>query len=68
MKITEDNFVWKIVTNIAKPIFNSNLFELYVLHADDTEALIETSEELNRVIDMGCEIGIEVGQIMKHIN
>ena len=41
MKITKDGFIWKIVTEEAKMIWNSGLYPLYVLYPDDTEALIE---------------------------
>ncbi len=61
MKITEDNFIWKIVTNNAKDLFNIGIFELYILHEDDSESLIENFEELNLALEQGLEIGIEVG-------
>ena len=63
IKVTKDNFVWKIVTHKAKEILASGLFELYVLHDDDSEGLIEDLEDLNLVLEEGRDIGIEVGQI-----
>jgi len=61
MKTTKENFIYKIVTNKAKEIFSSGLFELYVLHDDESESLINTFEELNKYLENGAEIGIEVG-------
>jgi hypothetical protein len=63
VKITNDNFVFKIVTHRAKDIFNSGLFSLYELYDDDTESLIEEIEDLNLALDRGNNIGIEVGHI-----
>lgn len=63
IKVTKDNFVFKIVTHKAKEILASGLFELYVLYDDDTEGLIEDLEDLNLALEEGRDIGIEVGQI-----
>jgi len=61
MKTTKDNFIFKIVTDRAKEIFNSGIFELFALFDDDTEAKIETIEELIDSLEKGLEIAIEVG-------
>ena len=61
MKTTKDNFIYKIVTDKAKEIFNSGLFELYAIHNDESESLINTFDELNNHLENGLEIGIEVG-------
>ena len=61
MKTTKDNFIYKIVTDKSKDIFNSGLFELYALHNDESESLINTFDELNNHLENGLEIGIEVG-------
>ena len=64
MKVTIDGFVWKLVDgDRAKDIFALGLFELYLIHYDDSESLIETYVELNNAIENGSEIGIEVGYI-----
>ncbi len=63
IKVTKDNFVWKIVTHKAKEILASGVFKLYVLYDDDTEGLIEDFEDLNLALEEGRDIGIEVGQI-----
>ena len=61
MKTTKDNFIYKIVTDKAKEIFNSGLFELYAIHNNESESLINTFDELNNHLENGLEIGIEVG-------
>jgi hypothetical protein len=63
VKITNDNFVFKIVTHKAKDILASGIFELYILHNDDSESLIEDLEDLNLALKHNYDIGIEVGQI-----
>jgi len=66
MKTTKDNFIFKIVTDRAKEIFNSGIFELFALFDDDTEAKIETIEELIDSLEKGLEIAIEVGYFQPH--
>lgn len=66
MKIT-DTFVWHEVTNKAKDIFNNGLFELFWLHEDGSDSLIETPETLNMVLESGDSICIEVGHLPKEI-
>jgi hypothetical protein len=61
MKITADNFVWLLVTEKAKDIWNSGLFELYILHEDDSESLVDCFEDLDEALSNGLSIGIEVG-------
>lgn len=64
IKVTkEDGFVWLIVTGQAKEIYNSGLFDLYILYDDDSESLIEDFERLNNALESGLTIGIEVGFI-----
>lgn len=58
---TNDGFIWKIVTDKAKEIFISGLFELYVINSDYSETLIESFDELNSALNDGLDIGIEVG-------
>jgi hypothetical protein len=62
IKIT-DNFVWLLVTEKAKEVFNSGLFAMFTLYEDNTEALIENSTHLNEALEKGLDIGIEVGHI-----
>lgn len=63
MKITKDNFVWLIVTEKAKDIWNSGLFSLFILYEDDSESLIEEYEDLDNALSNGLSIGIEVGHL-----
>lgn len=64
IKITkEDKFVWLRVTEYqATFIFKYQLFDLYELHDNDAESLISTQEELEKAIEFGSTIGIEVGK------
>lgn len=62
IKIVND-FIWLVVTDKAKEIFNADLFQLYTLHDDGSEALIETFEDLSKALENGLDIGIEVGHI-----
>lgn len=63
MKKIVNDFIWLIVTDKAKEIFNADLFQLYTLHDDGTESLIETFEDLNKSLENGLDIGVEVGYI-----
>lgn len=62
IKVTErDSFVWLLVNEKAKEIYNSGLFALYVLYDDDSESLVEEYEQLDDALANGLTIGIEVG-------
>lgn len=63
MKKIVNDFIWLVVTDKAKEIFSADLFQLYTLHDDGSEALIETFEDLNEALENGLEIGVEVGYI-----
>ena len=64
MRVMNDGFVYKLVNyDIAKDIFSLGLFELYVLHDDDTESLIDSRNDLNNALESGSNIGIAVGNI-----
>lgn len=58
-----DGFVWFVVTNKAKEVFNSGLFELFVVYDDGSEGLIEDYESLNKALEKGRTIAIEGGFI-----
>jgi DNA-binding GntR family transcriptional regulator len=62
IKVTKDNFVWCIVTDKAHRLFT--FMELFELHEDDSESLIETHKELLEAIGRGNQIAIEGGQIV----
>jgi len=64
MKVMKDGFVYKLVSgDKAKDIFSLGLFELYVIHDDDSESLIDSIDELNEALENGNEIAIPVGNI-----
>jgi len=66
MKVTADNFVWKLVTEEqAEFIFSLNLFPLYALYDHDYESLIEHYDEIKEYSENGCSLGIEVGHLNK---
>ena len=68
MIVTSDNFVWLNVTDKARNIWNSGLFELYdVDFSGNSERLIDNSEDLNSAIERGC-VCIEVGHLSKNNN
>ena len=61
MRIVRDGFLWLGVTDKAKEVYASGLFELYTLHEDGSESLIQSDEDLNEALENGLDIGIEVG-------
>lgn len=62
IKVTEDNFVWKVLTEgQAKFVFISGVFELYILYIDESETLVESIEQIETAIKQDAELGIEVG-------
>jgi hypothetical protein len=63
MIITDDNFVFLNVAEKAKEIFSSGLFDLYVIHYDNSESLVEKYADINDALEMGLSIAIEVGQL-----
>jgi hypothetical protein len=63
MKVTADGFVWLLVNDKAKDIWNNGLFELFILHEDDSESLVESWEQLDEALANGLSIGIEVGHL-----
>jgi hypothetical protein len=58
-----NNFLFLVVTERAKEIFSSGTFDLYVLHNDDSESLVESYADINDALECGLSIGIEVGEI-----
>jgi hypothetical protein len=58
-----DGFVWHVVTDKAKEIYFSDLFELYALYDDGSESLIVGFDDLQTCLEFGLDIGIEVGRI-----
>ncbi len=64
---TTDNFVWLDITHRCKDnTFISlvwSLFDLYAVHSDDSESLLEDMATLQREREDGSRICIEVGHI-----
>jgi hypothetical protein len=58
-----DGFIWLLVTNKAKEVFNSGLFSLYVLYDDNGEGQAESLDDINEALANGLDIGIEVGHL-----
>jgi hypothetical protein len=53
-----DNFVFLLVDkNTAKKIFLFDLFDLFVLHQDDSESLIESLDDIQGADRIGIEVG-----------
>lgn len=60
-KTTNDNFIWKLVTQRqAEIIFLLEIFDLYELRDDDSESLIKSNKEIITIFENGGSIGIEV--------
>jgi hypothetical protein len=56
-------FVWLLVTDKAKEVYQSGLFSLYILHDDDGESLAESYDDITLALENGLGIGIEVGHL-----
>lgn len=63
MKVTKDGFAWLLITDKAKKVYSSGLFDVYILHDDDSETLVEDMSMLDKALSIGEEIGIEAGRI-----
>lgn len=63
MIVTDDNFVFLDVTEKAKEVFTSGLFDLYIIHYDNSESLVEKYADINDALESGLSIVIEVGQL-----
>lgn len=62
MKITKDGFIWLVVEpDLAFKIWESELFQLYILYNDDSESMVESESQLSSATTNGLKIGIEVG-------
>jgi uncharacterized protein (TIGR02145 family) len=60
-----DNFIWLLITDKAKEVYQSGAFEgsIYALYDDDVETeFIDTYEELIDALERGLEIGIDLGR------
>lgn len=64
----KEGFVWLLVTDKAKDVYMSGLFDVYALWEDGSETLIEKAEDLMLCLRDGVELGIEVGHIDNALN
>lgn len=63
-KTCTDGFVWLLITpEQARKLWKTDVFTLYRLYDDDSEAEIESDKDLEEAIERGYQIGIEVGFI-----
>ena len=62
VKITEEGFVWHVLTEAEAKQALGNV-EVFALHDDDSESLIESETEIDTRIRRGGYVGIEVGFI-----
>jgi hypothetical protein len=67
IKITKDGFVWLIVTDSAKELWSSGALQIFEIF-DDSESLIMTREHLDKALEWGNEIGVEVAPLVSLIN
>ena len=66
IKVTRDNFVWRLITQEQAEIIHCmKLFDLYELRDDESESLIETFDEIKAIFENGNSVGIEVGFVKK---
>ena len=58
---SNDGFLWGNVTYKAKEIFNSGLFDLFIVNYDNSDYLIEDFDTLNKLLENGNSVYIEIG-------
>ena len=58
-----DGFVWLLITDKAKEVFESRLFEVYTLHDDGSERLCESYADINDAWECGLDLAIEAGHL-----
>jgi hypothetical protein len=58
-----NGFLWLVVTNKAKEIFNSGIFELFILNDDGSESYIESFDDIEIALENGNDIAIEINHL-----
>lgn len=58
-----DGFVWQLVTEKAKEVYMSKLFDVYKLHNDGSESLCQSYADINDALEYGLELAVEVGHL-----
>lgn len=61
--IIRDGFAWLSITDKAKEVFESGLFEVYKLHDDESESLCQSYADINDALECGLDLAIEVGHL-----
>ena len=56
-----NGIVYLLVTDKAKEIYTSGLFELYILTNDNVVVWVDVFSDLDTAFERGYDIGIEVG-------
>lgn len=57
-----DRFQYLVLTQTqAIEVFSNEIFELYAIHDDDSEALIESSKDFSDAKEKGLKFGIPIG-------
>lgn len=65
IKITNDGFVWLIVTDSAKELWTSGAITIYRLHDDGTESRIEKYSDINAALQNCEDIGVEIAPLQQ---
>ena len=64
-----NGFVWLVVTiKQANAIHSLSIVDLYVLHDDKSESLVDTYAQINDAEEYGLDIAIEVGSLSEIVN
>jgi hypothetical protein len=58
-----NGFLWLVVTNKATEIFNSGIFELFILNDDGSESYIESFDDIEIALENGNDIAIEINHL-----
>ena len=65
--LTEDGFLWGVVTDKAVDFWELNLGALYVLYEDGSEAMVETIADIEEAFSNDMDIAIEIGYVEQKI-
>ena len=61
--IVRDGFIFLPITDKAKEVFASGLFDVYKLHDDGSESLCQSYADINDALECDLELAIEVGHL-----
>ena len=60
--VIRNGIIWLLITEKAKEVFSSQLFEVYKLHNDNSESLCMSHADVNDALECGLSLAIEVGR------